>query len=200
VPKPAEPAKLRDKALIRLRPAVRAFLSLFFRVRAHGLEHLPLKSSFVILAKHQRWEDIPILGVTVPRPLYYVAKAELFRPALFGFILSSLGGIPLNRDRPLESRRSLRGIIEHLKSGEGVVIFPEGTYYRGRMGPPRMGLVRMVLSKTSPPFVPVGIRYGKGLRKYVDIRFGVPVRAEVGMEARRFLDGMMKEIGRLSGF
>ncbi|MFO7784484.1 MAG: lysophospholipid acyltransferase family protein [Thermodesulfobacteriota bacterium] len=196
---PAETTRRRDKALLRLRPVARACLSPFFRVRAYGLEHLPGRSGFVLLAKHQRWEDIPLLGLTVPRPLYYVAKAELFRFAPFGWVLSSLGGIPLNRDRPLQSRRSLRGIIEHLKSGEGVVIFPEGTYYRDRMGPPRRGLVRMVLSKTSPPFVPVGIRYRKGLRTDVDIRFGRPVPAETGMEARHFLDRMMKEIARLSG-
>lgn len=183
-----------------MRPAARACLSLFFRVRAHGLENLPEDSAFVILAKHQRWQDIPILGFTVPRPLYYVAKAELFRFAPFGWILSSLGGIPLNRDRPLESRRSLLRIIEHLKSGQGVVIFPEGTYYRDCMGPPRKGLVRMVLSRASPPFVPVGIRYGKGLlRTDVEIRFGSPVPGETGMDVRHFLDRMMGEIARLSG-
>ena len=80
-----------------------------------------------------------------------------------------------------------------------MVIFPEGTYYKDRMGPARRGLVRMVLSKTSPPFIPVGIRYRKGLRTDVDIRFGRPVPAETGMEVGPFLDRMMVEIARLSG-
>jgi 1-acyl-sn-glycerol-3-phosphate acyltransferase len=176
-----------------------ACLGPFFQVDARGVEHLPDASAFVLLAKHQRWEDIPLLGLSVPKPLYYVAKAELFRWAPARWMLSSLGGIPLNRDRPLESRRSLRRIIEHLRGGEGVVIFPEGTYYPGCMGPPRAGLVRMVLSRTSPPFVPVGIRYRKGIRTGVEIRFGPPMRPESSREVRPFLDRVMSEIARLSG-
>jgi 1-acyl-sn-glycerol-3-phosphate acyltransferase len=193
--------KRRDKALLRLRPAARACMSIFFRVRAHGIENLPRGRAFVILAKHQRWEDIPLLGLSIPLPLYYVAKAELFRFPPAGWVLGSLGGIPLNRRRPLESRRSLRRIIEHLEGGQGVVIFPEGTYYSGRMGPPKRGLVRMVLSRAAPPFVPAGIRYsrGNGFRTRVDIRFGLPAAPDAGPKPRRFLDRMMEDIARLSG-
>ncbi len=187
-------------AVRMVRSAGKVCLAPFFCVRVQGLEHLPDSSAFVLLVKHQRWEDIPLLGVSVPRPLYYVAKVELFRFAPVRWFLTSLGGIPLNRQRPLESRRSLRRILDHLRGGDGVVIFPEGTYYRGSMGAPRAGLVRMLLSKTSPPFVPVGIRYEKGLRKAVDIRIGRPVTAaESGRKVRPFLDRMMEEIARLSG-
>lgn len=55
----------------------------------------------------------PILSI-------YVAKHELFTNPLSNWFLGSLGGIPLNRDRPLESRRSIRAMIEFLREGEGV--------------------------------------------------------------------------------
>lgn len=189
----------RDGMVRATRMIARACLGPFFRMRVHGLGNLPASRAFVLLAKHQRWEDIPLLGLAVPHPLYYVAKAELFRSPWLGAYLASLGGIPLSRRRPLESRRSLRRIVEHLHGGEGVVIFPEGTYYRDRMGPGQAGLVRMVLARTHPLFVPVGIRYSSGARSTVDIRMGEPVPAEAGRHVGPFLERMMGEIARLSG-
>ncbi len=196
---PVKQVERKDGVLRCLRPLFHGCLAPFFRVRAQGVERLPDASAFVLLVKHQRWEDIPLLGLSVPKPLYYVAKAELFRVAPARWALASMGGIPLNRNRPLESRQSLRRILAHLQGGEGVVVFPEGTYYRDCMGPPRIGLVRMVLSKTAPPFVPVGIRYREGIRTSVDIRFGRPVTPETTRKVRPFLDRMMGEIARLSG-
>ncbi len=157
------------------RVLARMMLSLFFRREVRGLENLPQKQAFILLPKHQRWEDIPLLALATPRPLYYVAKYELFLNPVSDWFLHSLGGIPLNRDRPLESRRSLNIMIQVLNEGEGLVVFPEGTYYRNRMGPGRPGLVRLILSRLSLPFVPVGIRYaGQEGRERVSIRFGRP--------------------------
>jgi len=177
----------------------RACLGPFFRLRVWGLGNLPTSSAYVLLVKHQRWEDIPLLGLAVPHPLYYVAKAELFRSPWVGRSLAWLGGIPLNRQRPVESRRSLRRIVEHLHEGEGMVIFPEGTYCPNRMGPGQTGLVRMVLARTRPPFLPVGMRYSEGARRTVDIRIGEPAPAEAGRQVGPFVDRMMEEIARLSG-
>ena len=52
-----------------------------FAIRREGVNHLPQAGGFVLLPKHQRWEDIPLLSLACPRPLYYVAKAELFSNA-----------------------------------------------------------------------------------------------------------------------
>ena len=73
----------------------------FFRLDVLGLDHLPRDSAFILLCKHQRWEDIPLLGLASPRPLYFIAKYELFKSRLGSRFFGSLGGIPLNRQRPL---------------------------------------------------------------------------------------------------
>ncbi len=175
-------------------------LPLFFQIETSGRGHLPTGSAFVLLSKHQRWEDIPLLGLATSRPLYYMAKHELFVNPVAGWFLSSLGGVPLNRSRPLESRRSLRRMLELLQDGEGIVVFPEGTYYAGKMGPGRPGLVRMVLTRMTPPFIPVGIRYSRQrVRTRVQICFGPPVRKPAAMPPAEFLKRMMAEIARLSG-
>ena len=180
--------------------ASRMLLSPFFRLETDGIENLPQKSAFILLPKHQRWEDIPLLSLATPRPLYYVAKYDLFKNPFSNWFLRSLGGIPLNRQRPLESRQSMQAMIEFLKKGEGVVVFPEGTYYRNEMGPAHIGIVRLIFSRFSLPFIPVGINYsGKRARTLVRINFGKAFYADPAAPVSSFLDNMMKEIAGLSG-
>ena len=178
----------------------RVLLNPFFHLKTGGVKNLPQESAFILLPKHQRWEDIPLLGLATPRPLYYVAKSELFNNALSSWFLRSLGGIPLNRQRPLESRQSLKSLIAFLTEGEGAVVFPEGTYYRNKMGPGHLGIVRLILSRLPLPFIPVGIRYSrKRLRTLVEINFGKPFYAKPETPASKLLEHMMKEIAELSG-
>jgi 1-acyl-sn-glycerol-3-phosphate acyltransferase len=172
----------------------------FFRLEAHGIHNLPADSAFILLVKHQRWEDIPLLGLATPRPLYYIAKYELFRNALGNRFFSALGGIPLNRQRPLESRRFLQASIAFLRKGEGIVIFPEGTYYRDKMGPGQIGMVKFVLSRLALPVIPVGISYTAGSRRTgVRINFGKVHHAGPALAAEAVVGRMMGEIAKLSG-
>jgi len=178
----------------------RVLLMPFYRIEVAGAEHLPADRAFVLLSKHQRWEDIPLLGLATPRPLYYIAKYELFKNVLGNWFFNSLGGIPINRQRPLESRRFLQATVELLKKGEGFVIFPEGTYYRNKMGPGQTGMVRFVRTRLALPFVPVGINYSSGGgRILVRINFGKPAYAKAALSADTFVDAMMEKIAQLSG-
>jgi len=178
----------------------RILLSPFFHLETEGTENLPQKSAFILLPKHQRWVDIPLLSLATPRPLYYVAKYDLFKNPLSNWFIRSLGGIPLNRQRPLESRQSLKVMIKFLIKGEGVVVFPEGTYYRNKIGPAHAGIVRFILSRFSIPFIPVGMNYsGKGIRTLVRINFGKAIYSDPSVPAGSFLDNVMKEIAGLSG-
>ena len=56
----------------------RIVLGFFFRLKlkTEGKENIPGNSAFVLLPKHQRWEDIPLLGLACPQPLYYVCYGE----------------------------------------------------------------------------------------------------------------------------
>ncbi|MBN2061983.1 MAG: 1-acyl-sn-glycerol-3-phosphate acyltransferase [Deltaproteobacteria bacterium] len=179
---------------------IRIIFPFFFKIRIRGLENLPLLSSFILFPKHQRWEDIPIIGLVVPKPLYYIAKHELFINPVSSYLISSMGGIPLNRKRPRESYDAIINMLDRLKDGEGVVIFPEGTYFEGYMGPGKTGLLRMIQPRLGFPFVPVGIRYARqGMRTRVFVHFGKPVTKDLKEVIGNFSDLIMKEIARLSG-
>ena len=172
----------------------------FFRIKTSGIDNLPTQSAFILLPKHQRWEDIPLLSLATPRPLYYMAKNELFLNPIAGWLLSSMGGIPLNRRRPMESRLSLQRMIEYLRKGEGIVIFPEGTYFKNKMGPGRVGLIRMVLSRSTVPFIPVGMNYSrKRGQALAQMNFGEPVYSSPSAKADDLIREIMAEIAQLSG-
>ena len=192
----------RKASVVRLvKVAAKVFLSPFFRLHLEGVENLPEEGPLVLLPKHQRWEDIPLLSLAAPCPLYYVAKQELFDRPLSKWLIAALGGIPLNRERPLESRTAIRGIIRLLEQGERIVLFPEGTYHRGRMGIGHVGLLRFLRARMRLAYVPVGIRYGAETgRKTVEIRFGSAIHEESPLPVEVFLNRIMGEIARLSGF
>jgi 1-acyl-sn-glycerol-3-phosphate acyltransferase len=171
-----------------------------FRLETSGRENIPRESAFVLLPKHQRWEDIPLLSLATPRPLYYVARYDLFENSFTNWFLRSLGGIPLNRQRPIESRRSIQAVIECLSSGEGVAVFPEGTYYRNKMGLGRVGIVKLMLSRFDLPFIPVGIHYSpRRVRTHVRIKFGEPIYGNSEESTSSFVGKIMEQIRVLSG-
>jgi 1-acyl-sn-glycerol-3-phosphate acyltransferase len=180
--------------------AARILLWPIFSLTTSGRENIPREKAFVLLPKHQRWEDIPLLSLAASRPVHYVARYDLFENPFSNWFLRSLGGVPLNRQRPIESRRSIQAVIEFLSSGEGAAVFPEGTYYRNRMGPGRAGIVKLMLSRFDLPFIPVGINYSPmGLRTHVRIKFGEAIYKNSAGSARLFLSKVMDEIKVLSG-
>lgn len=153
-----------------------------------------------MLPKHQCWQDIPLIAVATPRPLYYVAKHELFENAIISRLLKFQGGIPLNRQKPLKSRDAIRTMIHFLRAGEGVVVFPEGTYYPGRMGPGKGGILKLIISRLALPLIPVGFRYRKeGFRTRVTISFGKPVYHNKQTSSDETFDRLMEAIAELSG-
>lgn len=191
----------RNKQFLRISTILcRALFSPVYTLKRYGIENIPEKSGFVLLPKHQRWQDIPLLAFASPKPLYFIAKYELFKNPFIGKTLKTLGGIPLNRSRPLQSRSSIGFLDALLRKEEGVVVFPEGTYYRNRMGPGRIGMVRHILTKGRLPFIPVGIKYDqKGTRTLVKVIFGRPVYGGPSDSAQKILDRVMNEIAELSG-
>ena len=91
-------------------------------------------------------------------------------------------------------------MIEFLENGEGVVVFPEGTYYKNKMGPGKSGMVRLLVSRLSFPLIPVGVNYSRrDFRVLVRVRFGKPIYPDGRVAPNSILDRVMKEIALLSG-
>jgi 1-acyl-sn-glycerol-3-phosphate acyltransferase len=183
-----------------LKNGLRLLFAPFGGFQVKGITNIPDRGGFLLLPKHQRWVDIPYLGMACPRRLCYVAKVELFETRLGNRFFTALGGIPLDRRRPIATRHSLRAIRDVLKLGGGVVVFPEGTYVPGRVGDGRRGLLRYLIQNAPVPLVPVGIEYGVlAGRRTVTLRFGPPRRPRNDVRVEVLLDDILDRIALLSG-
>ena len=85
----------------------------------------------ILAANHRSFLDPFVIGCCLRRPIYFVAKQELFDNRLQGWFLNWLGAFPVRRGESDEE--SVATALTLLERGEAVVIFPEGT--RHRTGP-----------------------------------------------------------------
>ncbi len=182
----------------------RLVLSFFYKIETEVKGTLPDDGPAVILPKHQYWTDIPLVGLALQPPLYFVAKKELFRFPLLRQYIFLGGGIPVDREKSIRTLDSFKKLLALLKAHETIVIFPEGTYFRDIVGAGKSRLLRMILKyqdelKQKIPFIPIGIRYGerKGWRRHVAISIGPPLFAEGESDAISLTERVMEEISRL---
>jgi 1-acyl-sn-glycerol-3-phosphate acyltransferase len=185
----------------------RQTLGRFFTLRVEGLEWLPAQGPAIICPKHQRWEDIPVIGTALPPPLHYIAKVELFQQPLVREVLGAWGGVPVDRNNPRATLSSFKRLLPFLLQGAAIVLFPEGTYFVGRIGPGKHRLIQLLLKLQKQnglgflPFVPVGVAYEPRSWGYtVHVKLGPPLIAPGPRQAQALTDALMARITRLSGF
>lgn len=178
-----------------------------YRLEVQGKSNIPAAGPAIIVPKHQYWTDIPFIGLAFYNTqLSYIAKQELFKFPPAGYFLATLGGIPLDRRAPIKSLESFKYLFDLLRHGDRVVLFPEGTYYRGVVGRGKSRLIGMVLKFQEVhklphpiPFIPVGISYGGGkMRQAVTITIGPPLYGTQESEAEELTRTIMQSIARLS--
>ena len=185
---------------------VRQTLGRVFRLQIQGLEYLPATGPAIICPKHQRWEDIPMIGAALPLPLHYIAKAELFRQPFIRELLGAWGGVPVDRQRPRATLSSFKKLLPLLEKGACIVLFPEGTYFRDRVGPGKHRLIQLLLKLQGQnglaplPFIPVGLTYRpRDLGYDVALNIGPSLSSPDSRQAMALTDSLMDRIARLCG-
>ena len=201
---------------------IRLLCLLFHKVttRAKFLhtDRLPATGAYLIIANHQSFLDPPMIGCNISqRDITYLARASLFKNPIFGAILRRINCVPI-RDEEGDIQ-AIRDIIERLRAGEAVLMFPEGSRtHDGQMVPFRDG-ASLIIRRAKCPVVPVavegafdalprtGSRIKRGSRTMV--LFGHPIpfealkgtdlnaRLQTEVEAMRLV--LRKELRRSTG-
>ncbi len=183
---------------------------LLFRVEVRGAEHVPPTGTAMIVANHSSVLDPPIVGAVAPRPLHFMAKAELFSIPLLGRLIRAVNARPVRREGA--DARALREALRILESGHALLVFPEGT--RGPEGVLREGKAGagMLALLSGAPVVPAYVEgtgralpRGRVLPRPVKVRvsFGAPLsfgKVEGAHRKERYLEAsreMMAAIARL---
>jgi len=182
--------QLLDKTLKRgvnplvyypVRAILQPFFHLYFRMSRIGREHVPESGPVIFAANHRSFLDPFVIGTMTRRPVYYMAKKELFKHRLIGWFLHSLGAFPINRGAADED--AMATACKILERGGVVVIFPEGTRTRpGGLGSPKRGVGRLAL-ESGAPVVPIAVLGTEDVRrswrirpKKVHLRAGRPIQ------------------------
>lgn len=119
------PARLRTGRMFRRLGRLLARVNPW-RLRLEGLHRAQRGRVYVVVSNHQSLADIPVVA-HLRLDAKWLAKAELFRLPLVGWMLRMAGDIPVERADRRKSAQALLQCARSLRSGCSVVFFPEGT-------------------------------------------------------------------------
>ncbi|WP_088007518.1 lysophospholipid acyltransferase family protein [Indiicoccus explosivorum] len=104
-----------------------------YRLEVSGLDNFPESGGILLCSNHIHNFDPLVMGISAPRPVNFMAKAELFNAPVLKGLLPKVHAFPVKRG--LSDREALRTALRLLKSGEVVGMFPEGTRSKnGQLG------------------------------------------------------------------
>jgi 1-acyl-sn-glycerol-3-phosphate acyltransferase len=168
--------------------------------RVTGMENLPKDAlaGCVLLVKHQStWETFSMVTL-MPHPLAFVFKKELLYVPFFGWAMSRMDMIHIDRSKRAQSFNKVVAQGKRLMAqGVWVIMFPEGTRIaRGQQGIYKSGGTRLAID-TGAPVIPVAVTSAKCwprkafIKKpgIVDISIGKPIPS-----AGRQPDELMREV------
>ncbi len=180
----------------------RGFMAVF-RVRLRGAENLP-DSAAILAGNHISYGDPVLMWCSAPRPVRFMAKAEMWDSVFFRWLLPRVWTFPVRRDSA--DRAAIARALAFLADGQLVAMFPEGTRNVDGRAEAHAG-VAFIACKAGVPVVPVGVSGTDRIRPpgsrwmhfpRVTITYGEPVRPEefAAGGRRENMEAMTAEIMR----
>ncbi len=146
---------LKSSFYYAVRGISRLLAILLLDYRIHGQERMPSEGAVMILSNHQSLLDPVLVGILFDRKLEYLAKKSLFKNPYFGFLIRALDAIPIDRERG--GLEGLKMMMQRMKDGRAMLIFPEGTRSRdGELLPIKGGFIA-VARRSNATLLPVAI-------------------------------------------
>ncbi|WP_339249968.1 lysophospholipid acyltransferase family protein [Sporosarcina sp. FSL W8-0480] len=104
-----------------------------FRIKVIGKENFPKDGGVLLCTNHIDNFDPPVVGISSPRTVHFMAKEELFNVPILKSILPSVNAFPVKRG--MSDREAFRTTLKLLRGGHVVGMFPEGTRSKtGQLG------------------------------------------------------------------
>lgn len=150
-------------------------MKIAFSVKLEGKENIPKDINCIFASNHRTNADPPLISCGLKGKHSFMAKEELFRNKLFGWLIRNLGAFPVSRGKG--DMAVLDTAVERLENGYNLMIFPEGTrskdgkVHRGHSG------AAVIAARSGKPVIPVGVVFGEKLkfRTKITVKYGEPI-------------------------
>ena len=180
----------------------RAIYKFYFGWRVYNPERVPLNGPVILASNHTSYIDPPLVGAGLRRGINYLAREDLFRFPVVGWVLHNWNTVPVDRDGG--GAKGLKAILDRLLDGGAIILFPEGTRSRdGKLQPARSGIGLTVIKSTAP-VIPVRVfgtfeAFGRHMRfpkpRRVAVKYGEPMFFEaLRAEAKTCSKPRLKQI------
>jgi 1-acyl-sn-glycerol-3-phosphate acyltransferase len=180
------------------RQMFRIMFNLFYRYCIEGSQNIPNMGGAVIAPNHMSFFDPPLAGAAMKRPLYFMAKKELFDIPVFGWAIKQTNSFPVKRG--VQDISAVRHAFSLLEKGHLLLMFPEGTRSRdGKLGKARSG-VGMVACNAQVPLIPVKIENTNMMLKFkrIKIKYGKPIYPPKNFSKNDYIDLSQKILDEIS--
>ncbi len=128
------------------------------RIHVHGVDQVQADRSYVYVANHSSLIDTPALFAYLPYQFKIMAKRSLFYVPFMGWHLWSSGNFPIDRGNARKTAKSLKAVIDGVRDGKSLMVFPEGTRTPdGRLQEFKHGAFKIAV-RARVSVVPVAIR------------------------------------------
>jgi 1-acyl-sn-glycerol-3-phosphate acyltransferase len=109
----------------------------------------------LVVVNHLNFADPPIIGVSVNRKAIFLAKEELFRSRLSGYIVRNYGAFPVRRGGM--NREAMRKSKQLLAQGMALIMFPEGRRSQNAQLESAFSGAALIAARSDVPILPIGI-------------------------------------------
>ncbi|GIW22991.1 MAG: 1-acyl-sn-glycerol-3-phosphate acyltransferase [Candidatus Sericytochromatia bacterium] len=155
------------------------YINIFFKIEIEGRENLDYNRTYIVISNHASYIDPPLLGISIPRPIAYMAKEEIFKVPILRTIVRFNGAFSVNRKKKDSS--FIKNTIYALKNGWLVAIFPEGTRsVDGKLLKMRSGVARILLEEPFPILPVALINTHKAFPKKGKIKLFSKIKVRIG--------------------
>jgi 1-acyl-sn-glycerol-3-phosphate acyltransferase len=135
--------------------AARCLARFWFRCEIVHADRVPATGPVILASNHASFADPPLVGSSMNRAGYFLARDTLFNVPVFGWYIRKIHAVPVNRDGG--GGAGLKAILDRLAAGAAILLFPEGTRSPdGNLLPARSGIGLTVIKSTAP-VIPVRI-------------------------------------------
>lgn len=114
---------------------------LLFRTKRQFIERIPRRGPVILVTNHVSNLDPILVVLSMRRPIFHLAKYELFTGRFRSFFFQRMGGqIPVHRGEPGSNEAAIQAALAALRKGFALGIYPEahrsatGTLRRGKPG------------------------------------------------------------------